>query len=121
MTVFDQLELLPLAYLVVLTWVLSASIGGKLLGQWLVQASPEPVQKILSKRVPLTVSSDNIHLHLLERNLLNSLNTQIWFHLVGDFARLSGGVLLQPVLVVNHRAPQALYPEKYWSGCPPNA
>ena len=120
MTVFDQLEPLPLAYLVVLTWVLGATLVGKLLGQWLVKSTHGTVHEILAKEVPLRVTGDNLSEHLFERNLLHSLNTQILFHLIGDFARLSGGVILQPVLVVNHRAPKALYPEKYWSGCPPN-
>lgn len=120
MTVFGQLELLPLAYLVVLTWVVSATVLAKLLGPTLVESTSGSIQQLLSKDVGINVTGDNLQEHLFERALLNALNAQILFHLVGDFARLIGGAHLQPVLVVNHRAPKAMYPEKYWSGCPPN-
>lgn len=121
MTVFAQLESLPLAYLMVLSWVLCATVAGKLLGSALIDSTSGRVQRVLAKDVGLAVSADNLHSHVFERAFLDTLNTQILFHCVGDFARLSGGVFMQPVLVINHRAPQPLYPEKYWSGCPPNA
>lgn len=121
MTVFNQLELLPIAYLLVLSWVLCATVVGKLLGDSLIRSTSGQVQQLLSKKVRLQLSADSLHVHVFERALLDSINVQIVFHYIGDFARLVGGARLQPVLVVNHRPPQPLYPEKYWSGCPPNA
>jgi hypothetical protein len=120
MTVFEQLELLPLAYLVVLTWVVGANLIAKLLGPTLIESTSGPVKKVLGKDLRIQVTGDNIHQHIFERALISSLNTQILFHLVGDLARLTGGTLIQPVLLLSHRAPKAMYPEKYWSGCPPN-
>lgn len=120
MTVFEQLELLPLAYLVVLVWVIGANLVAKLLGPTLIGSTSGSVQKVLAKDLRIQVTGDNIHQHVFERALLSNLNTQILFHLVGGGARLSGGMTLQPVLLINHRTPQVLYPEKYWSGCPPN-
>ena len=120
MTVFDQLESLPIAYLMVLSWVLCATVVGKVLGRTLVGSTTGTIQRLLSRDVGIQVSADNLHVHVFERALLDSLNVQIVFHYIGDFARLLGGSTLQPVLVVNHRTPQRLYPEKYWSGCPPN-
>ena len=121
MTVFDQLEFLPLAYLMVLSWVLFSNLIGKLLGQILIQSTSGRVQQVLSKNVGLHVTADSLHSHVFERTFLKTLNTQIIFHCIGDFARLFGGSLLTAVLIVTHRPLKPLYPEKFWSGCPPCA
>jgi hypothetical protein len=121
MIVFDQLECLPLAYLVVLSWVLFSNLIGKLLGQMLIQSTSGQVQQVLSKNVGIHVTADSLHSHVFERAFLNTLNTQIIFHCIGDFARLFGGILIRPILIITHRPLQLLYPEKFWSGCPPSA
>lgn len=121
MNMFAQLELLPLAYLTVLGWVLFSNLIGKLLGQMLIQSSSGQVQQVLSKHVGIHVTADSLRSHMFERAFLKSLNTQIIFHCIGDFARLFGGSLLQPVFILIHRSLKPLYPEKFWSGCPTSA
>jgi hypothetical protein len=121
MTVFDQLALLPLAYLLVLSWVLFSNLLGKLLGHTLIESTSGQVRQVLSKNVGIHVAADSLHSHVFERTFLKTLNTQLVFHCIGDFARLSGGVLLKPSLIITHRPLQILYPEKFWSGCPPCA
>lgn len=119
MTVFEQLELLPLAYLVVLAWVVGANLLAKLLAPRLIESTSGPVRSVLAKDLHIQVTGDGLYTHLFEQSILERLNAYVVFHLIGDLARLAGGTLLQPVLIINHRTPKALYPEKYWSGCPP--
>lgn len=121
MTVFDQLECLPLAYLMVLSWVLFSNLVGKLLGQMLIQSTSGQAQLVLSKNVGIHVTADSLHSHMFERTLLKTLNTQIIFNCMGNFARLLGESLLKPDLILTHRPLKSLYPEKFWSGCPPSA
>ncbi len=120
MTVFHQLESLPIAYLLVLSWVLCATVAGKILGRALLDYTSGSIQRLLSREVGIAVSADSLPVHVLEKAILHNLNVQIAFHCIGDFARLAGGSALQPVLLVNHRIPEPLYPERYWSGCPPD-
>jgi hypothetical protein len=121
MTVFHQLESLPIAYLMVLSWVLCATVAGKILGQTLLGSTSGSIHRLLSRDVGLSVSADSLHVHVFERAILSRLNAQMVFHYIGDFARLVGGSTLQPVLLVSHHPPEPLYPEKYWSGCPPDS
>lgn len=120
MTVFDQLESLPLAYLLIVAWVVCANIMAKLLSDKLIQSTSGRLRQILSRNLPVKVTSDNISQHLFENQVLETINAQVIFHFVGDFARLMGGAQLVPVPLTVRRAPKAIYPEKYWSGCPPN-
>ncbi|WP_373531077.1 hypothetical protein [Vampirovibrio sp.] len=119
MSLFQHLELLPLAYLMVLSCVLFSNLVGKLLGHCLIQSTSGQVQQVLSKNVGIRVTADSLQDHVFEQAFLKTLNTQIIFHCIGDFARLLGGVLLKPILIITHRPSQLLYPEKFWSGCPP--
>ncbi|WP_303673714.1 hypothetical protein [Vampirovibrio chlorellavorus] len=120
MTVFHQLESLPIAYLLVLGWVLCATVTGKILGRTLLDSTSGSVQRLLSRDVGIELTADSLPVHVFEKAILDSLNVQIVFHCIGDFARLVGGSTLQPVLLVNPRTPEPLYPERYWSGCPPD-
>lgn len=121
MTIFNQIESLPIAYVVVLMWVVCANVLGKLLGDALIEASSGSLKKVLSKPIHLNVTGDEITLHLFEEGLISNLNMQVLFALLGDFARCIGTG--RPVSVTAEAIciQKNLYPEQYWSGCPPNA
>jgi len=121
MTVFHQIESLPIAYFIVLMWVVCANVLAKLLGDRLIEATSGPLHQFLSRRVNVRVTGDEIAFHLFERRLISNLNTQLLFTLLADFAQwmLVGSLVPVPVEVLNFN--KNMYPEKYWSGCPPNA
>jgi hypothetical protein len=120
MTVFHQIESLPIAYFVVLMWVVCANVLAKLLGERLIEATSGSLQRILSRRVNVPVTGDEMAFHLFERRLISNLNTQLLFTLLVDFAKWMavGPLVPVPVEVLNFN--KNMYPEKYWSGCPPN-
>jgi hypothetical protein len=120
MTVFHQIESLPIAYFVVLMWVVCANVLAKLLGERLIEATSGSLQRILSHRLNVRVTGDEMAFHLFERRLISNLNTQLLFSLLADFVKwmIVGPLVPVPVEVLNFN--RNMYPEKYWSGCPPN-
>ena len=120
MIVFEQIEFLPIAYFLVLMWVVCATVLAKLLGWWLIELTSGSLQSLLSRRVNVPVTGDEIATHLFEKRLLSNINNQLVFTLLGDIVRLMGAVALVPVPVEVLNFHKHMYPEKHWSGCPPN-
>jgi hypothetical protein len=120
MTVFNHLESLPIAYFIVLMWVVCANVLAKLLGDRLIEATSGSVQRLLSRKINMGVTGDEIAFHLFERRLIRTINTQLLFTLLTDIVQwiLVGSLIPVPVGVLNFN--KNMYPEKYWSGCPPN-
>src|SRR4051812_15052071 len=87
MLIFEQIEFLPIAYIMILMWVVFATVMSKLLGSYLIPVIPAPLQDLLSRRLNVAVSGDELAHHLFEQGLLANLNIQIAFTLLGDFAR----------------------------------
>ncbi len=119
-SLFSQIELLPIAYLLILLWVVCATVSAKLLAPVLVNATTGTPQRILSQKLNIQVTGDIITLHLFEEQALKTLNTRLLFDLVRDLARLAGGGIFVPVPTETHALQKILVPECYWSGCPPN-
>jgi hypothetical protein len=120
MTVFQQIESLPIAYFIVLMWVVCANVLAKLLGDRLIEATSGPLQQLLARKVNIAVTGDEFAFHLFERHLIANINTQLLFTLLADFVKwmLVGPLVPVPVEVLNFN--KNMYPEKFWSGCPPN-
>lgn len=121
MTVFSQIELLPIAYFIVLMSVICANVLAKLLGDRLVCMTSGSLRRLLALQVNIPVTGDTISLHLFERQSIQQINTQLVFKLNIDFTRWMSGEKLK----LSPTEPQSfllqLYPQIYWSGCPPNA
>ncbi|MCE3236070.1 MAG: hypothetical protein K0Q50_2250 [Vampirovibrio sp.] len=120
MIIFEQIEFLPIAYFLVLMSVVCATVLAKLLGWWLIEATSGPLQTLLSRRVNVPVTGDEIASHLFEQRQLSNINSQIIFTLLGDIVRWIGVVSLAPVPLEALNFHKHMYPEKHWSGCPPN-
>lgn len=120
MTVFNHIESLPIAYFIILMWVVCANVLAKLFGDRLIEATSGSLQRILALKINMGVTGDEIAFHLFERRLLSNLNTQLLFTLLTDIVQwmLVGLLVPVPVEVLNFN--KNMYPEKYWSGCPPN-
>lgn len=119
--IFNQLEFLPVAYFIVLMWVVCATVLAKLFGGMLIEATPGVLQPILSRPVNIRVTGDGIVFHIFEKSLVTDLNTRMAFDLVRDFARLAGGGIFVPAPATPFVLQKILVPEQYWSGCPPNS
>ncbi len=120
MIIFAKLELLPVAYFLIVMWVVCATVLGKIFGGMLVEATSGSLRNLLSRRVNVAVTGDEIAYHLFEKRLIANLNTQMIFTLLGDFARRIVGGSLVPVPSEDLNFHKNMYPEKHWSGCPPN-
>jgi|GEM_PF-2910088 hypothetical protein len=120
MMIFAKLELLPVAYFLIVMWVVCATVLGKIFGGMLVEATSGSLRNLLSRRVNVAVTGDEIAYHLFEKRLISNLNTQMLFTLLGDFARRIVGGSLVPVPAEDLNFHKNMYPEKHWSGCPPN-
>ena len=118
--IFNQLEFLPVAYFLIVMSVVCATVLGKILGGLLLESTSGSLRKILSRNLPIAVTGDRITFHLMERRLLYDLNTRILFALMGRCTGWLTAEALVPVPVECLPFRQNRYPEKYWSGCPPN-
>ena len=120
MLIFSQIELLPIAYFIILMCVVCANVLAKLMGDRLVRMTTGPLKRILSLEVHIPVTGDTISFHIFEKQLIQTLNTQLLIQLNLDISRLLSGIQHQ----LNRAEPlslsQKLYPQIYWSGCPPN-
>jgi hypothetical protein len=121
MTVFSQIELLPIAYFIVLMSVICANVLAKFLGERLVCMTSGPLRRLLTLQVDIPVTGDTINLHLFERQLIQHINTQLLFQLNINFTRWMSGEKLKITPTEPQSFPIQLYPQIYWSGCPPNA
>lgn len=120
MTMFHQIELLPIAYFTVLMCVIAANVAAKLCGSLLIDATSGTLfNRILSRRVNVSLTGDEIVFHLFDRQLVASLNTRILMQLMRDLARLLGPGILVPLQAETIVLQKTRIPEKYWSGCPP--
>lgn len=109
-----------MAYFITLIWVMGATVLAKILGPMLIRGTSGWLQNILSHRLKVDMTGDEIVFHLFEGRLLSDLNKRILFTLVRDFARFLGGSALISVPVETSAIRRILVPEQYWSGCPPN-
>lgn len=120
MMIFEQIEFLPIAYFLVLMCVVMATVLAKMLGWCLIELTSGSLRTLLSRRVNVPVTGDEIATHLFEKRLLSNINSQIIFTILGDCARWMGTDALVPVPVDVLNFHKNMYPEKHWSGCPPN-
>jgi hypothetical protein len=120
MILFAHLEFLPIAYFIVVMGVVCATVLGKLLGTLLVETTSGSLRMLLSRPVNVAVTGDEITNHLFEKRVVANLNSQLLFTLVGDFAQWIVNGILVPVPAEDLIFHKNMYPEKYWSGCPPN-
>lgn len=118
--IFSQLEFLPVAYFLIMMSVVCATVLGKILGGLLLESTSGSLRELLSRNLPISVTGDRITFHLMERRLLHDLSTRILFSILG---RYPGWLMLKalvPIPVECRPFRQNMYPEKYWSGCPPD-
>lgn len=120
MMIFEKIEFLPVAYFTIVMLVVCATVLGKLFGGLLVEATSGSVRNLLSRRVNVAVTGDEISFHLFEKRLISNLNIQILFTLLGDFALWIVSGTLVPIPAEDLNFHKNMYPEKHWSGCPPN-
>lgn len=120
MTVFHQIEFLPIAYLIVLMWVVSANVLGKMLGWRLVQATSGSLHELLARQINISVTGDQISIHLFEKRVMRNLKIQLVFTILPDFLNQLEGLVLAISSLEALNYHKKMYPEKYWSGCPPN-
>lgn len=117
---FHSIESLPLAYLMVLTWVVCANVLAKVLAPILVDGTSGWLQDVLSRRVGVTVTGDKIVYHLFEQQLLVQISTRLWIGLIEHLQRPPGDYTLAVVGVETISARKEQHFSNYWSGCPPN-
>lgn len=120
MLVFNQIELLPIAYFIILMCVVCANVLAKLLGDNLVRMTSGPLRRLLSLEVDIPVTGDTIGFHLFERQLIEHMNIQMLIKWSIDFTRWMGGERYSKLPTEDQNHHIALYPQIYWSGCPPN-
>jgi len=121
MLVFSQIELLPIAYFIILMCVVCSNVLAKLFGNRLVRMTSGSLQRILSLEVHIPVTGDSIGFHLFERQLIKQINIQLLFKWSIDFTRwLSAGDGCRSAPMEDQKPIISLYPQIYWSGCPPN-
>lgn len=116
---FNQIEFLPIAYFVVLMWVVCASVAAKALAPMLIELSSDSWKRILSLRINIHLTSDDIHFHLFEKNLLADTNTRLLISMDPRIARAIGSFQQAITTVESRTVREHFFPEKYWSGCPP--
>ena len=111
--------LLPITYFLVVLCVVCCGIVAKLFGQALIEASPEPVGRVLAKPIGVAFTGDRILDSLFETQLLDNIAHRL---LSGLTAMLLGPST--PALALCTAGPQfnsrdGILAGKYWSGCPP--
>jgi hypothetical protein len=119
--IFNQIALLPIAYFIVLMCVVCTGVTAKLLAPLLIEVTSGSLQKLLSLRINIALTADEIIYHLFEQQLWANANKRIFLTLVPRMTRLPES---RPVQRTNWEMPYRLtlfFPEKHWSGCPPNA
>ena len=120
MLVFSQIELLPIAYFLVLLCVVCANVLAKYIGKHLVPFTTGQLHQLLVTDVHMPVTGDTIEAHLFDERLIRKINEQLQFNLHVDVTRWMSGETLTLLDISPARFTQRLYPQIYWSGCPPN-
>lgn len=117
----NQFEQLPIAYFLILVCVVCANVLAKFLGHQLIGLSSGHLKRLLTKNVAISVTGDSIHLHFFEQTLIERLRLHLVVHWGLDYTRwmMKERLKTKPVSILNFQV--ALYPQIYWSGCPPNA
>jgi hypothetical protein len=121
MTLFSQIELLPIAYFLVLMCVVCANVLAKVLGDRVVQMTTGPLHQILAVEVHIPLTGDTIGSRLFEQQLLEKINAELIFKLNIDFTRWMSGEKFKLLEIRAQGFTIQLYPQIYWSGCPPSA
>jgi hypothetical protein len=120
-TIFYHPEGLPVAYLIILTWVVCANVLARLLAPSLINASSGWLRQLLTRPVNVVVTADKVVPHLFERQLLEQVKDRLLFELLGDLGYLGHRCALARQPVETQVFGKAHYPDRYRSGCPPNA
>jgi hypothetical protein len=121
LSIFHQIEFLPIAYFIILMWVVCAGIIGKLLGPMLIEVTSGTLHRLLERRINVHMTADEIVLYLFEQQLLANVYKRILLNLVVNLVRLFTERLVIPLYRDAFNLRATFFPEKYWSGCPPNA
>lgn len=119
-SVFHHIDTLPVAYFIVLSWVVSASVLARLGGGWLVRMTSGPIRDILAIRVNVSLSGDEIVFHLFEKQTWLNLQAHVLAALVRHLSPVCQHTVPCPQPVPTPVLRKILIPEQYWSGCPPN-
>lgn len=120
-TIFHQAESLPLAYLIVLMWVVCANVLAKLFSPLLVEATSGWLKRLLSRPLNVNMTGDKVVFHLFEKQFLKQVNQHLFFNLLGDLGCLPGSYALALQPVETGIVCREYHPARYWSGCPPDA
>jgi hypothetical protein len=120
MLIFNQLELLPIAYFIILMCVVCSNVLAKLLGARLIGATSGSVKSLLAAEIHVPVTGDTIGYHLFEQQVIERINIRLWLDWGLDFTRWMLGELRKQCPTESSNPKTALYPQIYWSGCPPN-
>jgi len=100
--------------------VVCANVLAKLMGYRLINLTSGSLQQLLAVELNIPVTGDTIEFHLFERQLIEKIHIQLLFKWNIDFTRWMGGDQ-KPFVPAEETSPQiSLYPQIYWSGCPPN-
>ena len=120
MSLFNQIELLPITYFIILMCVVCANVLAKLMGYRLINLTSGSLQQLLAVELNIPVTGDTIEFHLFEQQLIEKIHIQLLFKWNIDFTRWMGGEqnLFAPAEETSPKI--SLYPQIYWSGCPPN-
>ena len=120
MSLFNQIELLPITYFIILMCVVCANVLAKLMGYRLINLTSGSLQQLLAVELNIPVTGDTIEFHLFEQQLIEKIHIQLLFKWNIDFTRWIEGDQKQFVPAEETRPQISLYPQIYWSGCPPN-
>lgn len=118
--ILSPLQLLPLLYLQIVLWVISATVLGKIFGPSLLKRTTGVLHNLLAKPIPILVTGDHIYQHVLDAQLLQQCRTILLFKSAIQLLLNGLGVSLQQMDMVLIALRKVLTPEQYWSGCPPN-
>lgn len=120
MQVFNQIELLPIAYFLILMCVVCANVLAKLLGDRLIGMTSGSLRHLLSLEIDIPVTGDTIGYHLFEQQVIERINLRLLLDWGIDFTRWMLGEQNRLSPTTTSPPKIALYPQIYWSGCPPN-
>lgn len=120
-SLFHNLELLPIAYFIVVMWVVCSGVLGKLFGGYLISATSGPLRQMLSKRINVAFTGDTIVDSLFESCLLAGTRRRLLLVLLPHFRHKAEQCKLLVFNVVHiDSCRERLFRGHYWSGCPPN-
>jgi len=120
MSLFNQIELLPVTYFIILMCVVCANVLAKLMGERLVNLTSGSLKQLLAVELNIPVTGDTIEFHLFEQQLIEKIHIQLLFKWNIDFTRWMGREKIKSIPAQEANPQINLYPQIYWSGCPPN-